>query len=402
MAGPRILLANEAGVGRGHLTLLAQVARAFGPGAEIAAGVPSLRHAAELAAQGIEVIAGPRLRYTREARADPQLAGNSTWGDYLAALGLSRPEVVRFHLRWWREKIVDHDAAVLIADYAPLALWAARGLKAEGWEIEILSVGTGYGLPPARLASFPRLLPDHGRQVTTEAETLAVLNRVAAEEGLAPLGTLPSVAAADRELAFTLAHLDPYPRAPGERFVPILSPLPPLSTGAGSELFVYFSWNELQDPDLVQALADLPLPRRAYLPGAPDTVRDRLRASGVAVEDRPLGMAEIAARSRLVFGAGTHGLQCLCALAGLPMVALPAHLEQLYHCRQSEARGLLRSVPFDRRGAADIAGAILSAWSDPGLAGTARDFAGSLRRDYPGDPAALLASQLAPLAGGRP
>lgn len=398
MSDARVLLANEAGAGRGHLTLLAQVAHALGPGFSSAAAIPRPRYAAELSAQGIDVVPGPRLRYTRETRANPELAGNATWGDYLAASGLGRDEIVRHHLRWWRDKIVEEDATVLIADYAPLAIWAARGLKAEGWDIEILSVGTGYGLPPARLDRFPQLLPDYSRQVVTEAETLAVLNRVAGEMGLSPLPSLPSVAAADCELAFTLPHLDPYDRPREDRFAPVLAPLPPPATGEGGELFVYFSWTELKDPALVKALASLPIPRRGYLPGAPAEALDRLRSGGMVVEDRPLSIAEITARSRLVFGAGTHGMICLCALAGLPMVALPAHLEQLCHCRSSQDLGVLRYLPFDRRSPGDIADTILAAWGDPGLSRAATHLAQDLRRNYPVDPMASLSDRLAPLA----
>ena len=87
--------------------------------------------------------------------------------------------MLRGHLNWWRQKIVDEDASMLVADCAPTALWAAQGMKAEGWEIETLSVGTGYGLPPARLPQFPVLLPDYDRRVTDEAAMLATLNRLA-------------------------------------------------------------------------------------------------------------------------------------------------------------------------------------------------------------------------------
>lgn len=397
MPNPAVLLANEAGGGRGHVTLLAGVAAALGRELTISAAIPSLRHADELSSA--QVTRGPLLRYSTEARRDRMLAGNASWGDYLAACGLASSEIVRAHLRWWRRRIIETDAAILVADYAPLALWAARGLRAEGWEIGILSVGTGYGLPPSRLERFPQLLPDYGRRVTTEADTLAVLNAVAVEEGLPPLPTLPAVAQADHELAFTLAYLDPYSAARdmAETFAPILTPLPKVSDGAGTELFVYFSRRELDDPDLVEAIADLDIPRRGYFPGARGETLDRLRKSGMIVETAALRTADIVARSRLVLGAGQHGLQCLAALAGLPQVAVPQHLEQLFHCRRSSERGILRHAPFDRRGKDEIAALILDAWSDGTLAATARASAQELRTDYPGDPGAALARRLAPV-----
>ncbi len=397
MSNPTVLLANEAGGGRGHVTLLAGVAAALGRELTVNAAIPSLRHAGELASAN--VTRGPFLRYSTEARRDRTLAGNASWGDYLAACGLASAEIVRAHLRWWRRRIIETDAAILVADYAPLALWAARGLKAEGWEIEVLSVGTGYGLPPSRLERFPQLLPGYDRRTTTEADTLTVLNAVAVEEGLPPLPTLPTVARADHELAFTLAYLDPYSAARdmAESFVPILTPLPAISVGAGTELFVYFSRRELDDPDLVEAISDLDIPRRGYFPGAPDDTLDRLRQSGMIVETAALTMADITARSRLVLGAGQHGLQCLAALAGLPQVAVPQHLEQLFHCRRSSERGILRHAPFDRQGKDAITALILDAWCDSTLAATARTSAQDLRPDYPRDPGAALARHLAPV-----
>lgn len=397
MSNPTVLLANEAGGGRGHVTLLAGVAAALGRELTVSAAIPSLRHAGELSSAN--VTRGPFLRYSTEARRDRTLVGNATWGDYLAACGLTSTEIVRAHLRWWRRKIIETDAAILVADYAPLALWAARGLKAEGWEIEVLSVGTGYGLPPSRLELFPQLLPDYDRRTTTEADTLAVLNGVAVEEGLPSLSRLPAVAQADHELAFTLAYLDPYSAGRGmsESFVPVLTPLPAISDGTGTELFIYFSRRELDDPDLVDAIADLAIPRRGYFPGAPGDTLDRLRKSGMIVETTAQTVSDIAARSRLVLGAGQHGLQCLAALAGLPQVAVPQHLEQLFHCRRSSERGILQHAPFDRRSRDEIAALILDAWSDSTLAATARSSAHDLRNDYPSDPGAALANRLAPV-----
>lgn len=397
MSNLSVLLANEAGGGRGHVTLLAGVARALGPDIDVHAAIPSLRHADELAPAKVE--RGPLLRYTSEARQDSILAGNATWGDYLAACGLSSPEIVRAHLRWWRRKIIQSDASILVADYAPLALWAARGLKGEGWEIEILSVGTGYGLPPARMTEFPQLLPDFGRRATTEEQILKVLNTVAESEGLEPLHRFPAIGQADRELAFTFDYLDPYSnwREDGERFVPVLSPLAPLHADFGTELFIYFSRRELDDLALIESVEELSVPRRGFFPGAPSETLDRLRKAGIIVETGPLPMSEISGRARLVLSAGQHGLHCMTALTGLPHVAVPQHLEQVFNCRRSETRGGTRHVPLGTQTRESIKDAVLYAWSDTSLRKTARTVAVELRANYPADPISILAATLAPL-----
>ena len=408
---PRVLLANEAGGGRGHVAKLAAVARALGPGLPKVAALGRGRFAGELAPWCEQVTAAPPLRPEAAEGAAPA-AGNATWGDYLAAIGLAREDVVRRGLAFWRQLIVAENISILVADYAPLAMRAAQGLKAEGWEIAIVSIGTGYGVPPAHLDRYPVLMEDHARVVHPEDEVLALVNRVAGAFGFDPLPRLPAIGAADLALPCSFAFLDPYAdtRAPGELCPPSAGPVP--LAGGGGELFAYFAGGEAAAGAFVRALEVLPMPRRAYLPGVGGAMLERLAAAGVAVETAPLAAAEIAARTRLLLCAGQHGTLCLAALAGLPAVVWPGHLEQLFHARRAAARGLVRLVPGlavgtgaavggGWAGGADVAGAIAgavrAAWEDRGLVRAARDLAAELRPDHPADPLSELARRLAPV-----
>jgi hypothetical protein len=396
MQAPRVLLANEAGSGAGHVAKLALTARALGPGLPLVAALSRPEAAGPIEALGARILHAPALRLSAAALADPEIEGNATWGDYLAAIGLAREEVVRRGLAWWRETIVAEDISLLVADYAPLALRAAQGLKAEGWGIETIAAGTGYGVPPAHLPRFPQLLPDRDRSVHPEEELLALINRVGAEAGLDPLPALPALGAADLALPMTLAFLDPYAasRAAGELSAPVIDLGPTPGPGSGDELFVYFSGPEANDPALVAALAALPFARRGHLPGASEDTAARLGASGMILEPAPLPAAAIAGRVRVVLAAGSHGMLCLAALAGLPQVALPQNLEQLCHGRRAEARGMLRLIGKDARSAEAIADTLRAAWSDAVLASAARETARTLRADYPADPFAALAARL--------
>ena len=145
------------------------------------------------------------------------------------------------------------------------------------------------------------------------------------------------------------------------------------------------------DPVLGPAL---PLPRRGYLPRATPEVAARLIASGMELLDRPATADEIADYARLILHAAPHGTVCLSALAGLPQVGVPQHLEQLYTARQAEAQGILRmALP----GAADLAGTIAAAHADAAFAARARAVAAELRRDHPATPIASLRARLLPL-----
>lgn len=390
---PRVLLANEAGGGRGHVTTLRAAALALGPGLPLVAALGRMTYAGVLADICEQVLQAPRLTRLAGSSADPDLSGNVTWGDTLAALGLADAAVVRRGLRWWREAIVDQDISILIADFAPLALRAAQGLAEEGWAIRTVTLGTGYSSPPCEMDHFPRTFQDFGGVLYAEAETLGLLNRVGEAEGLAPLPTLPALYRADLALAATYGFLDPYAdqRPAGGRIAPLTGVQADLA-GGGDEVFVYFSTRELEDEALVSALVGLPLPRRGYLPSATPEVRARLLASGMMLTDAPVPPEEIARRSRLMLHTAPHGSICMAALAGVPQIGVPHHLEQVFHAQRAEAAGILRIVP---RGSGGFVEVITDAYHDRAFAADARGFAAGLRQEHHGDPAAVLAARLA-------
>lgn len=398
MTAPKVLLANEAGIGRGHIVKLASLAKAIGPGFDFTAGLGRLKHADELRVLGARILHAPSLGYTHAAVENPALEGNATWGDYLAAMGLAREDQVRRSLAWWTQTIVAENASVLVADYSPLAMLAAQGLRAQGWEIEIISAGTGYGVPPADLLVFPQLLPDFGHVVHPEADVLALINRVSADFGIDPLPTFPAIYRADLALPSTLPFLDPYrqQRGPDDLLPPMTESCPDLA-GAGDEVFIYFSTKELDDPAVVRAVANLPLPRRAFMPAATPDIAAQLAAAGVIVETAPVPIAAIAARSRLILNSAQHGIVCLAALAGLPQIALPQHLEQLFHGRRAGQQGVLDLLTWEERTESAVTDMITSAYHDRAMQARAQDFARDLRRTMPDDPQAILKARLAPV-----
>lgn len=395
-ADPVALLATELGGGRGHVATLARVARALGPRVTRIAAIGEMRHAAELEVQGVRVTRGPKLAATAAAKADPMGRGNATWACYLADCGFLRPEVLAESLSYWRRLILAENVSILIADYAPLAQRAALALRDEGREIRIVTVGTGYGLPPAGLEPLPRLARGYDRVIHPEPEVLAHLNAACAALGMAPLPRLSALYAADLVLAGTFPFLDPYARwRPPEALAP---PLVERTAGlaAGEEVFVYFSREEAELPALAEALCRLDLPRRGFLPGASDAVKARLAASGMIVEESPMPVDRIAERSRIMLHPAPHGSLCMAALAGLPQLGLPGHREQVAHAQRAEAAGVLRVLPQKTSTAEEIGAAVEALYHDDGAQARARDLALSLRAGFPADPLADLTARLAP------
>lgn len=352
-------------------------------------------YAGEMEGLCARTLRAPLLARPKDAAQTFSLRGSATWGDVLAEIGLEDPHRVSRGLTFWRDLIVDEDISLLVADFAPLALRAALGLRDEGWDIRIVSIGTGYTSPPSGLDRFPVFLPDFGRTTRDEGQTLAVVNAVGRDQGLEPLPRLTALYDVDLTLATGFDFLDPYRdlRPPQGRIAPLV-PASAQLAGDGSGLFVYFSTAELTDPKLVAALAALPLPRRGYLPSATPEVQARLSASGMELLDQPASADEIAAYARLTLHAAPHGTVCLAALAGVPQFAVPQHLEQLYNARQAAAAGILQ---YGARGDGDLGERIRDAYADAALAQRARAVALDLRRNHPRDPLAALRRHLAPV-----
>lgn len=389
---PRILLANEFGAGRGHLVTLTQVGLALGPGFQFDAAICRREHAQELAPLRPDVFSGPGLVYRKERRVGPDRVPTATWGEYLGDLGFDRVERLRDVVGWWREVFTSRRVDLVVGEYAPLALLAARTLG-----IPTLSAGQGYGLPPSDMPRFPLLDPAFTVCLHDENRLLANVNTVATECGLAPLGGLPEVYHATLPLVQTLPLLDPYREHRRSAYLPPVTDIGAVADQPGDEVFVYFSTREFECPAVVEALERLPLPRRGYLPAVPADVARRLAASGMVLEPSPVPVDEIARRSRLILNAGQHGILCLALYAGLPQVALPQHMEQLFHARRAEAADCVRVVTGQDWETDRLIEVVRTAYDDAGLQARARRVAEQLRAGLAGLHGQQVAQAVAPL-----
>ncbi|MDQ2065578.1 hypothetical protein Q9295_04280 [Xinfangfangia sp. CPCC 101601] len=391
---PVALLASELGGGRGHVSTLAQAGLALGPGVTVIAALGEMRHAAELERLGFATLSCPKLSASAAVKAQPLTRGNATWACYLADCGFMDRAVLQRSLRFWRDLLLQRKVAILIADYAPLAQRAALALREEGHAIRIVTIGTGYGIPPSDLAPLPQLTPDYNRVIHSEASVLESLNAAAAELGMSALPRLSALYAADLALIGTFDVLDPYQRAKAQLSPPVVSRSDILAQG--DEVYAYFSREEVEGTALVKALCALSLPKRGYFPAASEAAKARLAASGMVIEEKPISFNMIAQRSRVMLHPAPHGSICTAALAGLPQIGLPGHREQLCHARRAEAAGICKVLPPAAAPEAIIA-AIEGVYHDPKALPRAHALARDLRQDFPEHPMAALSHRLAPL-----
>ncbi|MBJ3784818.1 glycosyltransferase [Devosia sediminis] len=392
--GKRILLAWEGGAGRGHVMTLKVMAEALGPSHLYEAALCRMDHAAEIAplcelvypCAGLYLHPGPR-----KALGWPRAA---TWSDFLGDLCFAFPERLKLQFDWWLDVLRTRRIDLVIGDFAPVSLLAARVLG-----IPSVCVGTGYSAPPPGMKQFPILLTQYTTLVHDEAALLANVNALLSAAGTAPLECFADIYDASVSMPRTIRQLDPYHGRRTEALLPPLNEALPRASTAGDEVFLYFSTAETAYAPLVDALCALDLPVRAYLPGVDAAIAARLAGSGVMIERAAVPVEQIAARSRMTLNAGQHGSICMALGLGLPQLAFPQHLEQEYHARRAADLGALDIVPYQAWTAAQIVDAVHALYHDTARGALARDLSQALYPDLFGDIHRLVRARVAPLLG---
>jgi UDP:flavonoid glycosyltransferase YjiC (YdhE family) len=367
------LLAWEHGSGRGHVVQLRTVAEAVQDRFTFDAALCDLTFKDELAGL-CDAVQGPWLPYSgdyRESRGSPPRA---TWGEFLGDYGFLNPETLRESIAWWQGVMRECDISLVIADCAPCALMAARGLG-----IPAIAIGTGYLVPPAEMQEFPVLLPRYSTRIYDEAEIVDTINSVVPEFGVPKLDRLPQVYTSSDQLAFTIGMLDPYSEW---RRQPLLPPIiggdaEPVS--GGEEVFVYFSTRAQSSPELIEAIGSLGVPVRVFIPGIDDEVADGLVQRGVLVERSPVPVDLVAKRSRLLVNAAQHGTLCLGLATGIPQVSAPQQREQQYNAEAVEKYGVLKVASEAERSAEHFRALVLHACEDAAMARRSSELADELR-----------------------
>jgi UDP:flavonoid glycosyltransferase YjiC (YdhE family) len=384
------LLAWEHGDGRGHIVPLRTVAEAVRDRFSFDAALRDLTFRDELAGL-CDPVQGPWLPFFgeyRKARGNPVM---STRGELLGDLGFRRPEILREIIGWWQGVMRECDISLVIADSAPCALLAARGLG-----IPSVWIGTGYSTPPASMETFPILLPRYSTRIHDEAEIVDTINSVVPEFGIPKIERFPEIYTSTDQLVFTLEMLDPYTKWRSQPLLPPIMGGTVEPASGGEEIFVYFSTTEQSNPALMEAISTLGVaPVRAFIPLIDDKAAEDLTRRGVHLERSPVPADLVAQRSRLLINAGQHGTICLGLAAGVPQVSVPQQQEQQYNAEAVESRGVLKSVDKETSDAERFRSIILDAYEDAAMARRARDLADELRPHFQANQRKLIRRRIA-------
>lgn len=316
----RVLLGWELGAGTGHAVRLGRIAaRLAADGHHVALALQRLDagRAAPAGASLWQAPVWPRLLSPLGAAAG---APPSTMGDILFRLGLDDEDRFAGLIAGWDSLFAATRPDVIVADFAPALLAAARG------RVPSVLVGVGFDAVPAHLERFPSLTGTDPAQ--DETEMLGRVQAALARSGRGIADRLPALFAADRVLAGCFTELDPYA---SWRRLPLVAPsvADPLGLpGRGEELFLYGSAPLLRSRALFDGLVRARVPVRVWFPDATPAQRRDLEAAGFRVEHAPLPFATIAERSRVVMSHGGLGLVSSALAAGLPQIIVHYDLEK--------------------------------------------------------------------------
>lgn len=365
----KILLTWELGLNSGHVVRLAQLAEALtaaGHDTCFAVQRPDAMRRWRGQAGFAEVRQAPIWPGLLRQNDLPPMRGEAHWGDLLAAQGMHDSGVLEYLICAWDYILTDSSADLVIADFAPASMLAAKG------RIPVVAVGTGFTVPPSDGDAFPLL---RGEQPMIAQDALRqVVNRALQRTERAALSKLPQMAAADVACPATFAELDPYRGQRKGRLYPPFVSGEIGQVGDGQTVFVYAA---MGDPRTVALMRALPMvtkagvPVTAYLPGLATADARILEGAGVRVLSAHASQSTIAAEAGLLVTTGGLGMASFALAAGLPMALLPLDLEKQLTAQAVADLGcgvILPKAPDSEA----LASAIVAAARDSALTQSAR------------------------------
>jgi hypothetical protein len=333
-----VLFAWELGGGLGHLTRMAPLARQLRQrGHRVHVAAQDVTRVPQVLGD-IPVLPSPFVR-----PAGQRVQQMHTMADILHNAGAVRREALAAILRAWCGLFDLVRPDLLIADYAPFALAAARGRT-----MRTAILANGFDCPPdtGPLVPFRKPKPaDTDAVLERETSVLTALNEAIGAMGGRPLDYLARLFHDTDAVAFgTFPELDAYPQRQGAEYWGVWSAAatvgqsPTWPEGNEPRAFGYLKGFDHLDP-LLARLAQAPVRTVAFVSGA-DADRCRRRAGRrLRLVFDPLDTAAATISCDMaITHAGINTLSAL-LLAGRPVLCLPLQYEQYLLGRKVEALG---------------------------------------------------------------
>jgi hypothetical protein len=234
---------------------------------------------------------------------------------------------------------------LLVADYAPTAILAARGLG-----IRSAAIGVAFSMPPDT-APMPSVRdwepPLPARLAAADAQMLRSINAVLPQYGSQPLTRAAQALQGDTALLLSWPEFDHYGREhlpSGQRWwgpsmLPQAGTEPEWPQGNGSAVFAYLKSEHPDHALVLQALVKLGCRTVCYLPevasGKPPPVQSPL----IHYARGPVNLSAALVESELCICHGGEGTFAPALLAGVPVLLMPVQSEQFLISRRVARSG---------------------------------------------------------------
>lgn len=345
-----VVFAWELGGGLGHLVRYRELARL------LCAQGHAVRFLARDAERARAVFVGlplschaaPHGSTPIEARVTPP----NSFAEVLLNSGFADGDDVTRRLAAWCELLAPCAADVVVADYAPTAVLAARVLG-----VRAIASGNGFYLPPS-LTPLPPLrywqAADRPALAASESRLLRNLNAALVACGAPPAASVAEAVLGDDQFVQSFAEFDHVYERPGADYLGAWPSedfgLPPVwPSGEGPRVFAYLD-PEVLLPELLAAGRAVGARLCVYAPGVSPSVEAGEPA--VAWMRGPVALKQAAAEADAYVSNANINSMMAFLLAGKPQLVVPSTLEKYLVGRRLEMLGAGLSAP--RRAPGDL------------------------------------------------
>ena len=270
-----------------------------------------------------------------------------SFAQILHNIGFANVSDVTMRITAWRNLIAAIRPDILLAEYSPTALLAARGSQ-----IKTISIGLGFCLPPnrrpipafttlAHLATTEQLMHDESRVTTT-------INATLEKHALPKLYCLADLFhQTDAQLLTMLPELDHYPdRGPAE-----YCGLPPeragkqvlLPPGTGRRIYAYLKPFPAIE-SLLNLLNQLAFPTMVACDGLSNEMRRKHASATLSFVDADVDLTKLAPECHIAITNANPTTSARFVLAGRPVLMIPLQLEQELFAHAVTQHGLGTTV----------------------------------------------------------
>jgi hypothetical protein len=263
--------------------------------------------------------------------------------EVLLALGYHKHEALTQRVWAWRQIFSALTPDLIVFDYAPTALLAARDFCCPK-----ISLDDPFTRPPnlSPLPAYDNSISTQNLRLSDD-KLITVVNKVLDAFGLEKIEHVCDIFHTSKSFLLSIAELDPF--AEWRKADNYVGPIKNPTTGTHKinwtsvtptkKAFAYLKPSYPAIRELLTALAQLNLETKIFLPGAHADILKFCSDYGLDIATTPFDLADLN-QADLAICHGGHATSLQAVLQGVPLLIIPLQQEQLATARKCIASGL--------------------------------------------------------------